>query len=169
MSTKTKSSQAFGPFQQTNFSIPPVQSVIDHSAPSSSSICTCKILRSNFFLSIIFRLGLEPSRQTSSTRLPGQLSRAHTKTKSILLVTARREKKWLFPAAQFCIRITTAELLDSNAKKKYSVRLWATACNGLAQGPSFWCLSIIHSGIHRNKHKKRTFISSFVLFLTIVQ
>ena len=103
--------------QQINFCIPPVQSVIDHSAPSSSSICTCKILRSNFFLSIIFRLGLEPSRQTSSTLLPGQLSRAHTKTKSILLVTARREKKWLFPAAQFCIRITTADLSDSNAKK----------------------------------------------------
>ena len=113
----TRKNQLFGQYQQINFCIPPVQSVIDHSAPSSSSICTCKILRSNFFLSIIFRLGLEPSRQTSSTLLPGQLSRAHTKTKSILLVTARREKKWLFPAAQFCIRITTADLSDSNAKK----------------------------------------------------
>ena len=30
------------------------------SSALSSSICTCKILRSNFFLSIIFRLGLEP-------------------------------------------------------------------------------------------------------------
>ena len=122
MSMTTKN-QLSGQNQQINFCIPPVQSVIDHSAPSSSSICTCKILRSNFFLSIIFRLGLEPSRQTSSTLLPGQLSRAHTKTKSILLVTARREKKWLFPAAQFCIRITTADLSDSNAKKIFSEAL----------------------------------------------
>ena len=74
------------------------------------------------------------------------------------------EKKVAFSSCSVLHQNNNSWLVGLERKKKYSVRLWATACYGLAQGPSFWCLSIIHSDIHRNKYKQ-AFMSSFCFVL----
>lgn len=66
------------------------------SSALSSSICTCKILRSNFFLSIIFRLGLEPFAAQSK-----QCCSSTAKTKSSI------EKR---PAFSSCLQLLLLQL-----------------------------------------------------------